>query len=81
MTCACGSPIHPERVELGFHCCIDCSTVEKPLGVNLYGGKTGGELQIHQTRDSYIQFKQDTYRAGKKTGMMLSKTSKTRTKF
>lgn len=51
------------------------------MGINIYGGKTAGELQVHRTRDSFLQFKRDTHRAGKKTGMMLSKGNKTRTKF
>ncbi len=81
MKCKCGKSIHPERIELGFLFCKDCSTVERPMGVPIYGHKTAGELQIHRDRDSFMQFKRDTYRSGKKTGMMLSKNSKTRTKF
>ena len=47
MQCSkCGVEVHPERAELGFSTCVDCSDAKPKRGFMVYGPKTAGALQI-----------------------------------
>jgi hypothetical protein len=45
ITCSCGAPIHPKRVEIlkknnSRICCLNCSTTKKMVGFQVVAGKT-----------------------------------------
>ena len=44
MHCKCGTKIPDIRLELGYSCCVNCSTEERRVCFMVYGHKTGGEL-------------------------------------
>jgi len=44
MKCKCGSEIPEIRIELGYRCCIGCSTEEKAVCFMVFSHKTAPEL-------------------------------------
>jgi hypothetical protein len=51
MNCGCGNEVEEARAELGFMVCRACAftgpDVPKPRGRQVYGHKTGCEIEIH----------------------------------
>ena len=43
---ACGSTMNPERHNMGYTICVNCSTEEKKMGHVIYPHKTGGYVQV-----------------------------------
>lgn len=56
MFCGCGNPVEEGRLELGLRSCKSCAfsgpDVPRPRGRQVYGHKTGGEIEIY-TADSW----------------------------
>lgn len=44
MNCKCGEPIPDIRLELGYSCCIGCSTEKKAVCFMVFSHKTAPEL-------------------------------------
>ena len=42
----CGSTMNPERFQMGFKVCVNCSIEEKKMGHVIYPHKTGGYVQV-----------------------------------
>ena len=42
----CGSTMNPERFDMGYTICVNCSTEEKKMGHVIYPHKTGGYVQV-----------------------------------
>ena len=42
----CGSEMNPERFQMGFKVCVNCSIEEKKMGHVIYPHKTGGYVQV-----------------------------------
>jgi len=51
MNCGCGNLVEEGRRELGLKCCRSCAftgpDVPRPKGRQVYGHKTGAEIEIH----------------------------------
>lgn len=51
MFCGCGNMVEPARAELSLKICRACAftgpDVPRPKGRNVYGHKTGCEIEIH----------------------------------
>jgi hypothetical protein len=51
MNCGCGNNIEQARVELGLKICKSCAfsgpDIARPRGRQVYGHKTGGEIEIY----------------------------------
>ena len=51
MNCGCGNKVEDARAELGLKVCRTCAftgpDVPKPKGRQVYGHKTGCEIEIH----------------------------------
>jgi len=51
MNCGCGNEVEDARAELGLKVCRTCAftgpDVPKPKGRQVYGHKTGCEIEIH----------------------------------
>jgi hypothetical protein len=49
--CGCGRQVEEARAELNLKRCKTCAfampDVDRPRGVMIYTGKTGGEIEIH----------------------------------
>lgn len=44
MKCDCGQPIPEIRLELGYTCCVNCSTEKKAVCFMVFSHKTAPEL-------------------------------------
>jgi hypothetical protein len=60
MECGCGNNIEQARLELGLKICKSCAftgpDVARPRGRQVYGHKTGGEIEIYSA-DSWTRNK------------------------
>lgn len=65
MNCkSCGQAVHPKRIELGYHTCVSCSTVERWSGVPVINHKTGNEIQIVKDPEVAAEFMAKSARVG-----------------
>jgi hypothetical protein len=66
---SCLEPLHPERLNLGFHVCVSCaqaSPVPRYKGAMIYGHKTAGAVAL-MSPDEFTYFKRVTRRRGQQS--------------
>lgn len=71
MKCHCGREIPDERVDLGFHTCIECSTEQRYGFIHVFEGKTANSIQVIKDPEkaAELQWRQTRKTFGVANGM------------
>jgi len=67
----CGQKIHPQRLEMGFKTCVNCSSEKKYGYIHVFEGKTANTIQVIKDPDkaAELQWKQNRRNYGVANGM------------